>query len=83
VSYDDWKCTDPTPPEPEPRECSGCGSTERCKEDCPGPYVCPGCHAVDEPCLPGCVDAEMEEERRNGRRSDGFFDSEDDDDIEF
>lgn len=28
------------------------------------PYVCPGCHTVGGgPCLPGCVDAEIEEER--------------------
>ena len=25
------------------------------------PYVCPGCHAVAEPCHPGCIDAEIEE----------------------
>jgi hypothetical protein len=24
------------------------------------PHVCPGCHAVAEPCAPGCIDAEME-----------------------
>lgn len=23
------------------------------------PYVCPGCHAVDEPCYQGCIDAEI------------------------
>lgn len=28
------------------------------------PYVCPGCHAVgEEPCAPGCIDAEIEAER--------------------
>jgi hypothetical protein len=31
----------------------------------PGPYVCPGCHAVGgERCAPGCIDAAIEEERR-------------------
>lgn len=25
------------------------------------PYVCPGCHAVAEPCHPGCIDAEIEQ----------------------
>lgn len=29
------------------------------------PYVCPGCHAIAGPCLPGCIDAEIEEERRH------------------
>jgi hypothetical protein len=30
------------------------------------PYVCPGCHAVgEEPCLPGCIDDEIETERRD------------------
>lgn len=29
------------------------------------PYVCPGCYAVGgEPCAPGCIDAELEEEHR-------------------
>lgn len=29
------------------------------------PFVCPGCYAVGpERCLPGCIDAEIEEERR-------------------
>lgn len=25
--------------------------------------VCPGCHAVAEPCAPGCIDAAIAEER--------------------
>jgi len=34
-------------------------------------FVCPGCHAVDEEaCLPGCIDAEIEGERRTP--FDGF-----------
>lgn len=28
------------------------------------PYVCPGCHAVGERCAPGCIDAEIEADRR-------------------
>jgi hypothetical protein len=83
VSYDDWKCTPPWDDGPQPRECSGCGSFDGCEENCPGPFVCPGCHAVDEPCLPGCIDAEMAEERRSGMQSDGFYDDEDEDDIDF
>lgn len=31
------------------------------------PYVCPGCHAVAEPCAPGCVDAAIEERRERER----------------
>ena len=31
-----------------------------------GPYVCPGCYAVaPDHCLPGCIDAEIEAERRH------------------
>lgn len=44
-------------------------------------YVCPGCHVVDdEPCLPGCIDAEIEGERRTP--FDGFseFNADDGDD---
>lgn len=29
------------------------------------PYVCPGCYAVDGPCAPGCIDAEIERERED------------------
>jgi hypothetical protein len=34
------------------------------------PYVCPGCYAVASPCLPGCIDAEieLEAEEDRGRR---------------
>lgn len=32
------------------------------------PRVCPGCHAVDEPCKPGCIDAEIEAD--NSQRDD-------------
>jgi hypothetical protein len=83
VSYDDWKCAEPPELDPPPKECSGCGSTDRCKEDCPGPYVCPGCHAVDEPCLPGCIDAEIEAEHREAIERGDYDFSEDDDDICF
>jgi hypothetical protein len=89
VSYDDWKCTEPPDLDPHPRECGGCGSMDRCKEGCPGnegypgPYVCPGCYAVDEPCLPGCVDARIEAERREAQESGDYGISEDDDDICF
>jgi hypothetical protein len=31
----------------------------------PGPYVCPGCYAVDAACEPGCPDAEAEDERED------------------
>lgn len=32
-----------------------------------GPYVCPGCYAVGEPCYPGCIDAEIEADRERER----------------
>lgn len=36
------------------------------------PYVCPGCYAVgDEPCAPGCIDAEI---ARSGYEDDAYFD---------
>lgn len=41
-----------------------------------GPYVCPGCHAVAEPCAPGCVEAEREEDDLPRR----FFEELDDED---
>lgn len=45
------------------------------------PYVCPGCYAVgDEPCLPGCVDHEIEEERLEAQRNGDYDRFEDDDD---
>lgn len=48
--------------------CTECGCDANSYHD-PGcsqaPHVCPGCHAVgDEPCAPGCIDAELEAERR-------------------
>lgn len=44
------------------------------------PYVCPGCYAVGgERCLPGCIDAEIEEETRHAIES-GDYDRCDDDD---
>lgn len=44
------------------------------------PYVCPGCHAVAEPCLPGCIDAEIEAEQREAIESGNYDRSEEDDD---
>jgi hypothetical protein len=45
------------------------------------PHVCPGCHAVNAPCAPGCVDAEIarESEDRAEREDDDAGDSEPDD----
>lgn len=47
--------------------CDECGCDANSYHD-PGcseaPYVCPGCFAVAEPCAPGCIDAEIERERR-------------------
>jgi hypothetical protein len=37
----------------------------RIAEPDPGPYVCPGCYAVDAACEPGCPDAEAEDERED------------------
>jgi hypothetical protein len=52
----------------EPRHscilCNGDGSCDA-PEDIADHHVCPGCHAVDGPCLPGCIDAEIEAERNN------------------
>jgi hypothetical protein len=42
--------------------CNADGSCEA-PEDIADHHVCPGCHAVDGPCLPGCIDAEIEAER--------------------
>jgi hypothetical protein len=33
----------------------------------PPPVVCPGCHAVNAPCAPGCIDAEIEKDREERR----------------
>jgi hypothetical protein len=47
------------------------------------PYVCPGCHAVGgERCLPGCIDAELEEERREAIESGNYDDLNNSDDWE-
>lgn len=47
------------------------------------PYVCPGCHAVGgERCLPGCIDAEIEEEHREAIESGNYDDLNDSDDWE-
>lgn len=42
------------------------------------PVVCPGCYAVDGPCAPGCIDAEMERAREEEREDfeDDFDDEE-------
>lgn len=44
------------------------------------PFVCPGCHAVgEERCAPGCIDAEIEDDRRHAEDygdSDRFGDEE-------
>jgi hypothetical protein len=44
------------------------------------PFVCPGCYAVNEPCAPGCIDAEIEAEHRDallyGNRDDHFDEEE-------
>jgi hypothetical protein len=37
----------------------------RIAEADPGPYVCPGCYAVDAACEPGCPDAEAEDDRED------------------
>lgn len=53
-------------------------------EDEEMPYVCSGCHAVGgEPCLPGCIDAELEAEREDdSRRGYGDYGDYGDDDDE-
>lgn len=43
------------------------------------PHVCPGCHAVNAPCAPGCVDAAMAREREE---ADDLGDGADDHDDE-
>lgn len=46
-----------------------------------GPHVCPGCHAVaPERCAPGCIDAEIEEERRHAEDSGDYDEREEEDD---
>jgi hypothetical protein len=48
-----------------------------------GPYVCPGCYAVgDEPCAPGCIDAEMAAEVRERLESGDYDRADADDDDE-
>ncbi len=36
-------------------------------EDIAEHHVCPGCYAVDGPCLPGCIDAEIAADRERDR----------------
>lgn len=39
------------------------------------PYVCPGCYAVNGPCLPGCIDLEMREgDVYDGNEFDSLYD---------
>lgn len=48
----------------------------RAEDEEAAPYVCPGCHAIAEPCAPGCVDdaidlkREQEQLYGNGRDYD-------------
>ena len=42
------------------------------------PYVCPGCHAVAGRCAPGCIDAEIEEEREHDFNNPSRQDEDDD-----
>jgi hypothetical protein len=45
------------------------------------PFVCPGCHAVGaEECAPGCIDAEIEAERRHAIEHGEYGDYPNDDD---
>jgi hypothetical protein len=44
------------------------------------PYVCPGCHRVNAPCAPGCIDAEMEQEREDSDHYWAEDDTENEDD---
>lgn len=39
--------------------------TERGVEYDAGPFVCPGCFAVDEPCYPGCIGEELRRKRES------------------
>jgi len=43
------------------------------------PYVCPGCYAVAGPCLPGCIDAEIERDRQDSIER-GDYDRDDEED---
>ena len=63
--------------------CGACGRPALCREagfdpdedvgvEDDAPYVCPGCHAVGERCAPGCIDAEIEEERRHAIESGDY-----------
>lgn len=41
------------------------------------PFVCPGCHVVgEEPCRPGCIDAEIAAENERRAEGSGFDDDE-------
>lgn len=55
--------------------CAECGCAAGDYHD-PGcshaPHVCPGCHAVDEDCLPGCIDREFEAEYREAIESGDY-----------
>jgi hypothetical protein len=42
------------------------------EEPDPGPYVCPGCHAVSARCEPGCVDAALQERLDAERHADSW-----------
>lgn len=46
------------------------------------PYVCPGCHAVGgERCAPGCIDDEIESERRHAIESGEYDDRNEDEET--
>lgn len=84
-TYDSWKLA--SPPCDDAPTCAECGEflDVGTHEDCRGePYVCPGCHAVDEPCAPGCIDAEIERKRQEAQLSGDYrCDKDDSDDIGF
>lgn len=79
-------CSDPEEHTHQCPECRGAGIIA-----CPGciddaPYVCPGCYAVGgEPCAPGCIDNEIEQERQDALNRGGCerFGSNDDDDESY
>jgi hypothetical protein len=50
----------------------------------PGPFVCPGCYAVgEEPCLPGCIDAEIAAAASSREEAYWCDDEDDDEDWEW
>lgn len=66
---------------PEPHICVECRDA-RNVDAAAAPYVCPGCHAVSEPCSPGCIDDEMRREHEDAITYGNYERSAEDEDAQ-